>query len=48
MVESGLTNLVSVSHYRLALHLIIAFIITSIIYWNYLNIKNETEVSFFE
>ena len=46
MVESGLTNLVSVSHYRLALHLIIAFIITSIIYWNYLNIKNETEVSF--
>jgi cytochrome c oxidase assembly protein subunit 15 len=36
MVSSGLVDRVDVSHYRLALHLIIAFIILSMIFWNYL------------
>ncbi len=39
MVSSGLINRVDVSHYRLSLHLIIAFIILSLIFWNYLKIK---------
>ncbi len=33
MVESGLINNTDVSHYRLALHLSIAFIILSIVFW---------------
>ena len=37
MVSSGLTNDVTVSHYRLAMHLSVAFIIVSLMYWNYLN-----------
>ena len=40
MVSSGLIDRVDVSHYRLALHLIIAFIILSLIYWSYLSLKN--------
>ena len=40
MVESGLINEVTVSHYRLSLHLFIAFIIISILFWNYLNFEN--------
>jgi len=40
MVSSGLVNRVDVSHYRLALHLVLAFIILSLIFWNYLNYKN--------
>ena len=39
MVSSGLIDRVDVSHYRLALHLVIAFIILSLIYWSYLSIK---------
>tara|TARA_B110000438_G_scaffold289871_1_gene324930 strand:+ start:29 stop:970 length:942 start_codon:yes stop_codon:yes gene_type:complete len=39
MVSSGLVNRVDVSHYRLALHLVLAFIILSLIFWNYLNYK---------
>ncbi len=42
MVSSGLVNRVDVSHYRLAVHLIIAFIIISLILWNYLKLKNLT------
>jgi heme a synthase len=37
MVSSGLVDRVDVSHYRLALHLVLAFIILSLIFWNYLN-----------
>ena len=37
MVSSGLIDRVDVSHYRLALHLVLAFIILSLILWNYLN-----------
>ncbi len=40
MVSSGLVDRVDVSHYRLALHLLIAFIILSLIFWNYLKLKN--------
>ena len=40
MVISGLTDRVDVSHYRLALHLIIAFFIFSLILWDYFKLKN--------
>jgi heme a synthase len=40
MVSSGLINRVDVSHYRLALHLILAFFILSLILWNFLNYTN--------
>jgi len=39
MVSSGLNNRVDVSHFRLALHLLIAFLILSMILWNYLKLK---------
>ena len=39
MVSSGLIENVDVSHYRLSIHLIIAFIILSLIFWNYLKLK---------
>ncbi len=40
MVSSGLVDRVDVSHYRLAVHLMIAFIILSLIFWNYLDLKS--------
>jgi len=39
MVSSGLINRVDVSHFRLSLHLIIAFFIISLILWNYFNLR---------
>ena len=39
MVSSGLVNRVDVSHFRLSVHLIIAFLIISLILWNYLNLN---------
>jgi len=39
MVSSGLVNRVDVSHFRLSIHLIIAFIIISLILWNYFNLR---------
>jgi len=39
MVSSGLVNRIDVSHFRLSIHLIIAFIILSLILWNYLILK---------
>ena len=39
MVTSGLVNDVTVSHYRLSIHLGVAFIIISIIFWQILNIR---------
>ena len=39
MVSSGLVNRLDVSHYRLSIHLLIAFIILSLIFWIYLSIK---------
>ena len=39
MVSSGLVDKVDVSHYRLSLHLVLAFIILSLILWCYLEYK---------
>ena len=39
MVSSGLVDRVDVSHYRLSFHLVLAFIILSLIFWNYLKYK---------
>ena len=39
MVSSGLVDRVDVSHFRLSIHLIVAFLIISLILWNYLNLK---------
>ena len=47
MVKSGLTNNVSVSHYRLSLHLGLAFIIISIIFWTLLNFNKNNIKNFF-
>ena len=47
MVESGLVNKVSVSHYRLSLHLFFAFLIISILFWTYLNINLKSKKVFF-
>ena len=46
MVTSGLVNNITVSHYRLSLHLGIAFLIMSIIFWEILNIKRNTSRNF--
>ena len=39
MVSSGLIDRVDVSHYRLALHLLIAFLILSLVLWDYFKLK---------
>jgi cytochrome c oxidase assembly protein subunit 15 len=38
MVSSGLIDRVDVSHYRLSLHLVIAFIILSVVFWKFLKL----------
>ena len=43
MVSSGLVNRVDVSHFRLSLHLTIAFIILSLILWQILRLKKKNE-----
>ena len=48
MVKSGLVNDVSVSHYRLSLHLFTAFIIFSSLIWIYLNHKTKVKINFFQ
>ena len=48
MVMSGLVNDVTVSHYRLSLHLTIAIIIISSIFWLYKNISNRNNKIFFQ
>ena len=40
MVSSGLADRVDVSHFRLSIHLLIAFLILSLILWNYLKLKD--------
>ena len=47
MVKSGLVDDVTVSHYRLSLHLSMAFVIISILFWNYLNILYDKNKLFF-
>ena len=44
MVSSGLDNRVDVSHFRLSIHLLIAFIILSLIFWNYLKLNSNINV----
>ena len=39
MVSSGLVDRVDVSHYRLALHLLIAFFILTLVLWHYLKLQ---------
>ena len=45
MVSSGLVERVDVSHFRLSLHLMIAFLILSLIQWNYLEIRKKNNLS---
>ena len=40
MVSSGLTERIDVSHYRLSVHLVMAFIILSIVFWKVLRLIN--------
>ncbi len=40
MVSSGLIDRIDVSHYRLSLHLVTAFIILSIVFWKFLNLTD--------
>ena len=47
MVKSGLINDVSVSHYRLSLHLITAFIILSSLIWMLMNYYSKKKKIFF-
>jgi len=44
MVKGGLTEKTDVSHYRLALHLTLAFIIFILLLWKYLKYKNQLVV----
>ncbi len=46
MVESGLIDRIDVSHFRLSLHLVVAFVILSLILWNFLklNIINKDQI----
>ena len=41
MVKSGLVERTDVSHYRLSLHLVTAFIIFILLLWNYLRYANH-------
>ena len=45
MVSSGLVDRVDVSHFRLSIHLLIAFLILSLIFWNFLKYGNYNYVS---
>ncbi len=45
MVSSGLIDRVDVSHFRLSVHLLIAFLILSLIFWNYLKYQNYNQVA---
>ena len=47
MVSSGLIDRVDVSHYRLSLHLLIAFIILVFLIWIFLNFKYKENKKFF-
>ena len=51
MVKSGLINNIDVSHFRLSFHLLFAFIILSLIFWNYLDLiylkQNERKLKNF-
>ena len=44
MVSSGLVDRIDVSHFRLSLHLLIAFLILSLILWNYFKISESEKI----
>jgi cytochrome c oxidase assembly protein subunit 15 len=48
MVKSGLVENTSVSHYRLSIHLFIAFTILSILVWTIYNFTIKKEINFFQ
>ena len=48
MVKSGLVNDTTVSHYRLSIHLTIAFVIISVIFWLLKNVLNNQKKIFFK
>ena len=48
MVKSVLVNDISVSHYRLSLHLFIAVIIISSLFWLVKNVHNQSDKVFFK
>ena len=47
MVQSGLIENISVSHYRLSIHLLLAFIILSSLIWLYINYKKSENKNFY-
>jgi len=51
MVSSGLVDRIDVSHYRLSLHLITAFVILSFVFWKFLQLSdlqiNHTSIKFY-
>ena len=51
MVSSGLVDRLDVSHFRLSIHLVIAFLILSLILWSYLrlnlDIKDQSKLNIF-
>jgi cytochrome c oxidase assembly protein subunit 15 len=48
MVKSGLTERTDVSHYRLSVHLTLAFIIFILLLWNFLKYKNNNNLHIHE
>jgi cytochrome c oxidase assembly protein subunit 15 len=44
MVSSGLTHRVDVSHFRLSIHLLIAFLILCLILWNYFKTQKSINI----
>ena len=50
MVSSGLVDRIDVSHFRLSLHLVVAFFILSLILWNYfqlnIKVKKKSQLNF--
>ena len=47
MVKSGLSERTDISHYRLALHLTLAFVIFVLLLWNYLKYINHEDLNFY-
>ena len=45
MVKSGLSENTDVSHYKLSLHLGIAFIILILTFWNFFNVSSRVSPS---
>ena len=48
MVKSGLTERTDVSHYRLSVHLTLAFIIFILLLWNFLKYKNNNNLHIYK